>query len=227
VRAALSTDTIYMNHIRQAIKPPDATVKLPKMMGLKSRKYKFTLSSAIIMITAMTLLITATPVAFAQSGGIGGPGGGNAGTACPEGFTLNRGVCQAEPTLTCENYNVYQPRTHIDENGHCIVRETTLPVCVYDEETGRIIEDYSYFYMSCYVAGTEQNIQLTDSEPKCEYSFRPEHPINDSTLEYTERGEAICVFYTDIGPAAPQCDAGILNTESGMCEVKPGNRNRA
>jgi hypothetical protein len=25
--------------------------------------------------------------------------------ACPEGFELDRGVCQAEPELTCDSYN--------------------------------------------------------------------------------------------------------------------------
>ena len=129
-------------------------------------------SATIMMMTSMTTIAAfAQPTQQQQRGG-----------AIPEGFQLNRGVCRAEATLTCENYNVEQSWTHIDENGHCIVRESTIPVCVYDEETGQILEYYDYFYMSCREAGTGT---LTDSEPKCEYPFQPEHPINDSTLEYT------------------------------------------
>jgi hypothetical protein len=144
-----------------------------------------------------------------------------AGSVCPEGFTLNRGVCETEPTLTCENYNIHfdLSRVHMDENGQCIYEQWWAPTCVYDPITGRLIEDYSYAYMSCRDMATNT---LTDTEPKCEYTAEPDHPINDAVLRYTERGEANCVTYEEIGPADPKCDVGTLNPQTGMCEVRPG-----
>ena len=55
--------------------------------------------------------------------------------ACPEGYDLNRGVCQAEPTLTCENYNVAQERVGIDNDGDCILTEYVGAVCLNEDGT--------------------------------------------------------------------------------------------
>jgi hypothetical protein len=140
---------------------------------------------------------------------------------CPPGFTLNSGICQAEPSLTCENYNVYQPRTNIDENGHCIVTEYTTAVCLNEE--GSQILGYYFPGNDCIDTATKQIVP--NAEPACSSPNQPWHPINTATLT-TERGTIECVFYTDIGPADQKCDVGTLNKESGLCEIKPGNSNR-
>jgi hypothetical protein len=161
---------------------------------------------------ATMLMMTAAPTAYAQSQRA-------SAAACPEGFTLNRGVCQADPTLTCENYNVYQPRTNIDENGDCIVTEYTTAVCL--NEDGTAILGYYYSTQDCIDDATKQPIP--NAEPACSSPTQPWHPINTATIT-TERGVIECVFYTNIGPADQKCDIGTLNEETGICEIKPGKR---
>ena len=76
------------------------------------------------------------------------------------------------------------------------------------------------FWFSC----LKKQKSLPNAEPACSSPTQPWHPINTAVLT-TERGGIIeCVFYTFIGPADPECNVGTLNTETEMCEVKPGNR---
>jgi hypothetical protein len=66
---------------------------------------------------------------------------------------------------------------------------------------------------------------IPGAEPACKDPTNPNHAINTAVLT-TERGTIECVFYTNIGPADEKCDNGRLNENSGMCEVKPGRRNK-
>lgn len=176
---------------------------------------------ALLMLSVMTITMTTTN-AYAQ------PQGRGNSQACPEGFELNRGVCQAEPELTCENFNVSQERVSIDDNGDCILREYTTAVCLNEDGTGIL---GIYFPGNDCIGSLDGGITnqvIPDAEPECKDPANPNHVINTAELT-TERGTIECVFTTNIGPADVRCDVGTLNEESGLCEVKPGNRggNRA
>ena len=150
---------------------------------------------------------------------------------CPEGFSLNRGVCQAEPELTCDSYNqppewIAAGRVIVDENGDCFVKEYTTAVCLNDDETQII----GYYFPSDECVGNVDGINqvIPNEEPACKDPTNPNHPINTATLT-TERGgrpSIECVFLTELGPADEKCDNGRLNEDSGMCEVKPGRRSK-
>jgi hypothetical protein len=174
-------------------------------------------TSALLMLRVLTITMTTTN-AYAQ------PQGRGNSQACPEGFTLNRGVCQAEPEPTCENYNVVQERVSVDENGDCILREYTTAVCLNEEGT-RIL---GYYFPGNDCIDTSTKEIIPDAEPECKDPTNPNHAINTADLT-TERGTIECVFTTNIGPADLECDIGTLNEDSEMCEVRPGNRggNRA
>jgi hypothetical protein len=164
---------------------------------------------ATMAITAITAMTTNQQTALAQQS--------SNSQACPPGFSLNRGVCQAEPELTCENYNVYQPRTNIDENGDCILTEYTTAVCLNEDGTAIL----GYYYDTPYCVDNATKQPIPNAEPACSSPTQPDHPINRATLT-TERGTIECVYYTNIGPAGLKCDVGTLNEETEMCEIKPG-----
>ena len=138
----------------------------------------FVLSITILGTSVTVPMISTTTTAYAQTQQQRGGGG-----ACPDGFTKNKGVCEKEPTLTCENYNVYQPRTNIDENGDCIVTEYTTAVCLNEE--GTQILGYYFPGNTCIDNATKRPVP--NAEPACSSPTQPWHPINTATLT-TERG---------------------------------------
>jgi hypothetical protein len=186
-----------------------------------NKPYFFSLSiSAVLMLSLAVTMTMTVHTAQAQSSN-------SNSKACPPGFSLNRGVCQAEPELTCENYNIAPEwvaagRLILDENGDCFVKEYTTAVCLNEDETQII----GFYFPNDVCLDTSTNQVIPNEEPACKSPTQPNHPINTATLVTVpnSRPSIQCEFLTELGPADPECNVGILNEESGMCEIKPGNR---
>jgi hypothetical protein len=133
--------------------------------------------------------------------------------ACPEGFSLNRGVCQAEPEASCD-FLVEQgygaPRIKLtDDNKQCSISHAQYPLCeegYYDSWHDQCEDPVGY---DTTFATENQNIYCPNGE--------------DPEFLGTE---LVCIIGYDYVPAELECDVGELNEDSGMCEVKPGRRNR-
>ena len=126
--------------------------------------------------------------------------------ACPEGFQLNRGVCQAEPTLTCEPYG-YPPHKIRVVDGQCELIENASPGCVEGY--------YDIFTDRCEINGTN------DPSPNQEMHCGQYTELGWTLQRFDNRWQ--CIGYTYL-PVFEQCTTGTLNTETGMCEIKPRKR---
>jgi hypothetical protein len=101
---------------------------------------------------------------------------------CPDGMTLNKGKCVAEPSSVCANGS--DP-----VNGdQCLIQEVRV-LAIIDKFAG----------------------------PTCE----PASEIFGFELQLTEDGYC---FGQQFEPATQQCTVGTLNSETGLCQTKPGNR---
>ena len=178
----------------------------------------------------LSVLTLATTSAYAQ------PQGRGNSQACPEGFELNRGVCQAEPTpapLGCEE------GYELVDDDVCRTLEPTRfhPAFCPPGSENAFYNHPGYGYISLCVLTGSGSPPFEDSEitdPTCENLFIAPNEV--VMLENYERPvfahETICAFYEVVDPVPqgdPICDIGTLNEASGLCEVKPGNRgsNRA
>src|SRR5829696_190651 len=161
-------------------------------------KKQLTFGILIAFAAVLSLGITTTTT-YAQQG-----------KACPEGFQLNKGTCQAEPELSCDSYGVPPHRIQL-VNGECERLWNNGPLCV---EPGTY---YEIFEDRCEIAGT--NDPSPNQEMSCDYLEEV-----GATLQEFE-GYWQCIWYETLGPATQECDVGTLNEASGLCEVKPGNRN--
>lgn len=110
------------------------------------------------------------------------------GKACPEGFEINRGVCQAEPTVTeipavpCPSSLIGYPVQQIDEDT---CRTVTTDIAV--------VEDLCTHVSDGIVVVVVQVLR-----------------------------QAYCEFPTQGPQVIETCEIGVLNEESGLCEIKPG-----
>jgi hypothetical protein len=182
---------------------------------------------ALLVLSVLTLTTTS---AYAQ------PQGRGNSQACPVDFTLNRGVCQAEPTpapLDCEEgYELVDDDT-------CRTLEPTRfhsAFCPPGSERASYTDPQYGFHDRCVLIGSGSP-PFEDSEtvdPTCDTLYKAPNEV--VVLENYDRPvfrhETICAFYEVVDPVPqgnPICDIGTLNEASGMCEVKPGNRggNRA
>jgi hypothetical protein len=129
---------------------------------------------------------------------------------CPEGFELNRGVCQAEPELSCQYLldQGYPPIriSSTDDGQQCRIANYALPLC----EQGY----YDWWDNQCEdPVGFESNFPTENQDIYCADGEDPQFVDVDW----------VCVTY-DIVPAqaSEECNVGEFNEDSGMCEVKPG-----
>ena len=131
--------------------------------------------------------------------------------ACPEGFSLNRGVCQAEPELSCQYLldQGYPPIriSSTDDGQQCRIAHYSLPLC----EEGF----YDWWHNQCEdPVGFDANFPTENQDIYCE---------DDKDLEFVDV-DWVCVTY-EIVPAEASEECGEFNEESEMCETRPGNRN--
>jgi len=166
---------------------------------------KLLMSASTTMIIAATLLVpltTTTTAAYAQQ----------QGKACPPGFQLNKGVCQAEPGLSCDYlYEWNRPdRVRLTEDGQCEVTVATSPACV---------DPNAY-----YDIGTDmcEIAQTNDPAPNQEMHCAQYEEVGATVQDF--EGYWQCVWYDYYQPEREDCTVGTLNEESGLCEVKPGRR---
>jgi hypothetical protein len=133
--------------------------------------------------------------------------------ACPEGFSLNRGVCQAEPELSCQYLldQGYPPIriSSTDDGQQCRIAHYSLPLC----EEGF----YDWWHNQCEdPVGFDANFPTENQDIYCE---------DDKDLEFVDV-DWVCVTYEIVpAEASEECDVGEFNEKSGMCETRPGNRN--
>ena len=138
------------------------------------------MSASTTMIIAATLLVpltTTTTAAYAQQ----------QGKACPEGFELNKGRCQAAPTVL---------------PGECPDSVGTVVTVPEEVEEGQ-----------CRTANTGAFTNPLFIEACNEVG-------GVIVQAFPESGH--CLFPVPAGETI--CETGTLNEESGLCEIKPGNR---
>ena len=127
---------------------------------------------------AALLFLTVTGLAM----GILAPNTAAFAQPCPDGMTLNKGKCVAEPSSVCANGS--DP-----VNGdQCLIQEVRV-LAIIDKITG----------------------------PTCE----PASEIFGFELQLTEDGNCVGQQFE---LATQQCTVGTLNSETGLCQTKPGNR---
>jgi hypothetical protein len=181
-------------------------------MGIKLKNNKFALSSEMVIVAVTTLfLMTTTITAVTQQSVYAQPQQPKGQGACPEGFELNRGVCQAEPTLTCAPYGAGYELTEVENFGLiCYDVETAEPRCV--DTTGHV-GIYDPVDRRCESTVFYPNGIATNVLPDCTY-------LEGQGWRYTGEG---CLRELREQPIQ-QCDIGTLNEGSGLCETRPGNR---
>jgi len=178
---------------------------------------------AVLGVLFSSILITA---AYAQPQQQRGP--------CPEGFSLNRGVCQAEPEVTPGPATCEEGFELVDDM--CRTIEPTrfhMAFC----PTGHSVAFYTHpehgFISSCTAIGSHPPFDESEiADPTCDILFKA--PNETVVLENYERPvfahETICAFYEVKEPiheeGEPTCEVGSLNEDSGMCELKPGRRSK-
>ncbi len=135
--------------------------------------------------------------------------------ACPSGFTLNKGVCQADPTYACPEVP-NQDTAHVVGNK-CFYSESASPACRPTSATDMTQYYYDIFTDKCLIAGTKD-----PAPPGAEEMYCGQYEALGWTLQrFHNRWQ--CVHETSVD-AVPTCTTGILNSDTGKCEVKPGNR---
>lgn len=168
-----------------------------------------------VVVTAM--MITTTTAVYAQQG-----------KACPPGFELKRGICQAEPTpapLGCEE------GYELVDGDICRTLEPTRfhqAFCPDGSSLGSYTHPELGFISSCLLLGSSSPFEDNDiADPTCDTLFVAENEVVE--LQNYERPnfrhETICAFYEVVEPVPqgePTCDIGTLNEESALCEIKPG-----
>jgi hypothetical protein len=164
--------------------------------------------SALLMVSVLTVIATTTTQVYAQSQQGQGRG------PCPEGFELNRGVCQAEPEVSCDFLleQGFPPIRISQEEDQCRISHYSLPLC--EEGT------YDWWHNQCEdPVGFEANFPTENQNIYCD---------GDRELQFVDV-DWVCVEYTYVPAEVEECEVGTFNEARGMCEVKPGNRgsNRA
>jgi hypothetical protein len=135
--------------------------------------------------------------------------------ACPSGFTLNKGVCQADPTYTCPEVP-NQDTAHV-VGKKCFFTESTSPGCRPTSATDTTQYYYDIFTDLCLIGGTKDPAPPGAAEMYC-----GQYEALGWTLQrFHNRWQ--CVHETSVD-AVPTCTVGTLNSDTGKCEVKPGNR---
>jgi hypothetical protein len=164
--------------------------------------------SALLMVSVLTVIATTTTQVYAQSQQGQGRG------PCPEGFELNRGVCQAEPEVSCDFLleQGFPPIRISKEEDRWGGSHYSLPLC--EEGT------YDWWHNQCEdPVGFEANFPTENQNIYCD---------GDRELQFVDV-DWVCVEYTYVPAEVEECEVGTFNEARGMCEVKPGNRgsNRA
>jgi hypothetical protein len=172
---------------------------------MKTRSFFSRGISALLILSVLTIAVTTTQtqMAAAQPQGKG---------PCPPGFELNRGVCQAEPEYSCQfllNQGFPPARITLTDDGQCQIRHGYGPDCFTAEDS----IGYDIFDDRC-----ETNGQLVEASLPEDLWCR-----GDDTVQRIDNVWQ-CVFYEFVPAQPEECDVGTLNDESGLCEIKPGNR---
>jgi hypothetical protein len=149
-------------------------------------------------------MVTSSSTAYAQSQRA-------SAAACPEGFQLSRGVCQAEPTLTCleETHSHGAKIKLIDDQ--CVRIEYYTPGCPAGEY-------FELFTNRCEIGGTDEP---SGSEPTC---YDPRFPDTANHKLVIRDGLYRCEMIASISEPTKSCTVGMLNSATEMCEIKPGRR---
>jgi hypothetical protein len=158
----------------------------------------------ITAVLLLPLLSTTTPTAHAQPP----PQQQKTYPQCPAGTTsFNHGKCQSEPTsLRCEPTDPFGNRLQLID-GKCYLVESVTPGCPDGEY-------YDIFTDRCEIAFTNDP---SGSMPSCDYPGLAGFEL----IRFD--GVWRCVKFTYYSEAIAECSTGVLNTETGKCEVKPGN----
>jgi len=160
---------------------------------------------AITMAAALALAMTTTTTqAYAQQS-----------RACPEGFTLNRGVCEApaQSEQVCETGDL--------QDGACVEIVNTDPFCpgnfIFNGET-----DLCELYFTQFPdanGNCREPFVMVDGQCRFTQTAIPDcntGSLNAETNQCESEevvGQPITVY---------SCSRGTLNEASGLCEVKPG-----
>jgi hypothetical protein len=159
------------------------------------------------VLTTATSFITSTTLteAYAQPAQQSSP--------CPSGFELNPGVCQAEPTLACDEDAGFQLTEHPNLGLVCYKAETAEPRCV---DVFGNVGGYDPFRGLCLTAlGNPSNVN-----PDCNYLEGQGWRFGG--LEGMNTFMCVRELFDE---PTPECDPGELNEESGLCEVRLGRNN--
>jgi hypothetical protein len=141
--------------------------------------------------------------------------------ACPEGFTLNRGMCQAEPTLACPEGTIdvsgLVPEAYGGDDVECVepsmsALESECPPLTFETTEG-----------ICEVRENNDPFgNVIDTKPRiwvCQGGTIL-NPLDNSHCIWVVPQE------TTIVNKVPTCTttSSTLNEETGLCERRPGNR---
>jgi hypothetical protein len=155
----------------------------------------------IITATLLLFLTTTTTATYAQPPQHKFP-------QCPAGTTsFNHGMCQSEPTsFRCEPTDPFSNRLQLIDDK-CYLVESVTPGCPDGEY-------YDIFTDSCLIDFTKNP---SGSMPNCD----DPRLVGFDLIRFD--GVWRCVKFTYYSEAIAECSTGVLNTETGKCEVKPGN----
>jgi hypothetical protein len=159
-------------------------------MLIKSKKSKFALSSALAIVSATTLFLMTTTIitpsiAYAQPETV---------PPCPEGYELNRGICQAEPRYGC-----------LDENTPVVPGED---LCITGSALGSMIP-FSPPTPPCGAISAGGDAVYVYPHP---YDPNPRVcAIAQPMYNYCPQDDGMS-----------GADSRFINPETGKCEVKPG-----
>jgi hypothetical protein len=123
------------------------------------------LAVALIVLSVLGLSITrvitsSISTAYAQQ-----PTQQKQSKACPDGFTLNKGVCQTDPTYTCPEVP-NQDTAHVVGNK-CVYTESTSPACRPTSATDTTQYYYDIFTDQCLIGGTRLSAPPGAAEMYC------------------------------------------------------------
>ena len=137
------------------------------------------------------------------------------GKACPPGFQLNKGVCQAEQPMVCPNNLSVSP-----SGEKCIVGQSSdaVATCPGGYNLQPVLPPGS---------GTDgSNFKCVPNSGEGEYiDWKYGCREGEELLLNTDPNPTrhFCYVVTDMVPG-PCPDGSILNESNGLCEVKPGRR---
>lgn len=164
----------------------------------------------VIVAVTTLFLMTTTITAATQQSVYAQPNSSNS-RACPEGTTLNRGVCVSEPSLVCNEEAGFVLKEVENFGLQCVLVETEEPICIDPFGNEGAFDPVRGLCLTA--LGNPSNVS-----PQC-------RDVPDSVFDFRlTQSEELGWHCERVVRETPtqECTIGTLNRATGLCEIKPG-----